>query len=77
MTQHTFSDGTYVIHGIKINGHKYSAWYGKDGQVFSAERFTKDGNRTVHVPLRKQVEVEKQLNKVGKAWKDSQTTKSV
>ncbi len=63
-----FSDGTFVLHKITLNGHKYSAWYGKDGVVFSAERFSRDNQKTFSVPLSRQKNVAEQLTKVGKRY---------
>lgn len=63
-----FTDGTFVLHKIEINGHKYSAWFGKDGVVFSAERISSDNQRTFNVPLNKQKNVAEQLTKIGKRY---------
>ena len=48
---HTFTDSTYVLHKVMVNGHKYSVWYGKDGTPFSAELVKRNGD-TVGVPAR-------------------------
>lgn len=63
-----FGDGTFVLHKIELNGQKYSAWYNKDGTVYSAERFSKDGQKTFNVPLSKQPNVVQQLNKIGRRY---------
>jgi hypothetical protein len=63
-----FHDGTFVLHKIELNGHKYSAWFGKDGVVFSAERFSRDNQKTFNVPLNRQKNVAEQLTKIGKRY---------
>lgn len=62
----TFQDGTFVLHKVEVNGHKYSAWFNKDGNVFSAERVLQ--NRSANVPLDKQKNVAAQLTKIGKRY---------
>jgi hypothetical protein len=67
MIQHSeFHDGCFVLHKIMLNGHKYSAWYGRDGVMFSAELVFQNGN-TRNVTER-QHEVWKQLTKVGSRY---------
>jgi hypothetical protein len=68
-----FHDGTFVLHKIMLNGHKYSAWFGKDGTVFSAERFSRDNQRAYNVPLTKQTNVADQLTAIGRRYADRVT----
>jgi hypothetical protein len=63
-----FHDGTFVLHKIELNGHKYSAWFGKDGVAFSAERFSRDNQKTFNVPLNRQTNVADQLTRIGKRY---------
>ncbi len=69
MIQHSvFEDGSFVLHNITLNGHKYSAWFNSKGVVFSAERFSTDNTKVFNVPLDKQLGVAEQLNRVGKRY---------
>jgi hypothetical protein len=63
-----FTDGCFVLHKIMLNGHKYSAWFGKDGTVFSAERFNRNNDTAFNVPLSRQKNVAEQLTKIGKRY---------
>lgn len=63
-----FQDGSFVLHKIELNGHKYSAWFNKDGTVFSAERFSRDNQKTFHVPLSKQTNVAHELTRIGQRY---------
>lgn len=63
-----FADGCFVLHGIKLNGHKYSCWYGRDGKPFSAERFHRYNDTTYHVDLSRQHEVARQLERRGRPY---------
>lgn len=70
MIQHSkFDDGTYVLHKIMLNGHKYSCWFGRDGKPFSAERFSRDGLKTYNVPARHR-EVWSQLERIGRSYRE-------
>lgn len=67
MIQHNvFHDGSFVLHKVMINGHKYSAWYGKDGTLKDAELFLPTGHtRTV---TKSQVNVWRELTSVGERY---------
>jgi hypothetical protein len=68
MQHHEFHDGTFVIHKVMHNGHKYSVWFSKDGIAHTAERFSKDNQRTYNVPL-SQVNVFATFDKIGQHYK--------
>jgi len=65
---HKHHDGTFVLHKITLNGHKYSCWYGRDGKPFSAERISRDDRTTYHVDLSRQHEVARQLGRIGRPY---------
>jgi hypothetical protein len=68
MIQHSkFTDGCFVLHKVMLNGHKYSAWYGQDGVLFSAELVFPNGN-TRNVDTSRQHEVAKQLTRIGQRY---------
>lgn len=63
-----FNDGTFVLHKIILNGHKYSAWFRKDGTVFDAERSSKDNQKSFNVPLSRQPNIATQLTRIGQRY---------
>jgi hypothetical protein len=67
MQYREFQDGCFVIHKMMVNGHKYSAWFGTDGKLFSAERFSRDGQTTFNVPF-SQHEVIRQLEQLARPY---------
>jgi len=64
-----FSDGCFVLHKIEIGRNKYSAWFGKDGTLFSAELVLQNGN-TRDIGER-QTEVRRQLQAIGNRYKEN------
>lgn len=46
-----FADGSFVLHKVMVNGHKYSVWFDTMGVPFSAEMVYSNGN-TKNVPQR-------------------------
>lgn len=65
---HKFHDGGFVLHKVVVNGNKYSAWFGADGKIFSAERFSKDNTKSYHVDTARQHEVARQLEQVARRY---------
>jgi hypothetical protein len=63
-----YSDGSFVLHKIEINGNKYSAWFDKAGNVTAAERFSKDNQKTFNVPLTKQKNIAAELTRIGQRF---------
>jgi len=64
-----FENGSYVLHGVRINGDmrcKYSVWCDADGRVVDCERIAANG-RVSRIPAR-HTNVRRYLAAAGRVW---------
>lgn len=66
MQVYKFSKGGFVIHGIKINKNKYSAWYDQKGELLDCERTV--GMINVYSVPDRHTKIRSELNKIGKRY---------
>jgi len=59
-----FHDGSFVLHKVVVNGHKYSVWFDNFGKPKAAERVKPNGN-TVNVS-EKCVNLYAEFERIGK-----------